>query len=74
MGRADQHHRAAIEVAQFLDSIGEHKRANDVRAIYRSLASARSTLSTIHSDNLRLCAELDRERQIGHQGIGARES
>ncbi|MBL4858666.1 MAG: hypothetical protein JKY36_05650 [Erythrobacter sp.] len=41
----------AREVADFLDSIGEHKRANDVRRVCRSNDSYRGTLSVLHRDN-----------------------
>lgn len=48
---------AAREVADFLDSIGEHKRANDVRSVCRSNDSYRVTLAQLHSDNMALRQE-----------------
>lgn len=39
--------RAAREVAEFLDSIGEHKRANDIRSVLRSTSSLRETCSRL---------------------------
>lgn len=44
----------AMAVAKFLDGIGEHKRANDVRRICRSNASYRTTLQMLHRDNMAL--------------------
>lgn len=44
----------ARKVADFLDSIGEHKRANDVRRVCRSNDSYRVTLQTLHRDNMAL--------------------
>ncbi|WP_305096500.1 hypothetical protein [Croceibacterium aestuarii] len=50
--------RAAVaearDVALFLDSIDEHKRANDVRRVCRSNDSYRVTLSQLHKDNMAL--------------------
>jgi len=46
----------ARKVADFLDSIGEHKRANDVRHVCRSNDSYRVTLGTLHRDNMALRA------------------
>jgi hypothetical protein len=46
--------KAAREVADFLDSLGEHKRANDVRALCRSNDSLRTTCSLLHRDNAQL--------------------
>lgn len=54
MSRAERHTRAAGEVAEFLDSIGEPKRANDVRAVVRSLSTARVTMAALHRDNMDL--------------------
>lgn len=44
----------ARSVAEFLDSIGEHKRANDVRAVCRSNDGYRVTLQQLHRDNMAL--------------------
>lgn len=44
----------ARKVAAFLDSIGEHKRANDVRRVCRSNDSYRITLQQLHRDNMAL--------------------
>src|SRR5688500_7026878 len=44
----------ARDVAAFLDWIGEHKRANDVRRVCRSNDSYRVTLATLHRDNMDL--------------------
>lgn len=54
MAKAEIHLRAARETASFLDSIGERKRANDVRNVCRSLDTARITLSQLHNDNMQL--------------------
>jgi hypothetical protein len=48
----------ARKVADFLDSIGEHKRANDVRHVCRSNDSFRITLKTLHCDNMALREKL----------------
>ena len=45
---------AARAAADFLDSIGEHKRANDVRRVCRGNDSYRITLQTLHRDNMAL--------------------
>jgi hypothetical protein len=55
--RAEARVAAAREVADFLDSIGEHKRANDVRSVCRSNDSYRVTLARLHSDNMALRRE-----------------
>lgn len=54
MSRAERHTLAAREVAGFLDSIGEHKRANDVRSVCKSLSTARTTMAALHRDNMAL--------------------
>lgn len=54
MSRADTHVTQAREVVAFLDSIGEPKRANDVRFVLRSLATARATMGVLHRDNMEL--------------------
>jgi hypothetical protein len=46
----------ARKVADFLDSIGEHKRANDVRQVCRSNDGYRQTLAKLHKDNMALKA------------------
>lgn len=38
---------AGREVAQFLDGLGEHKRANDIRSLCRSATSLRETCSRL---------------------------
>lgn len=52
--RAQTAVRQAREVADFLDGIGEHKRANDVRRVCRSNDSYRVTLQQLHKDNMAL--------------------
>lgn len=52
------HRGEALAVAQFLDSIGEHKRANDVRRVCRSLAGTQATLKVAYRDNMKLRQEL----------------
>jgi len=54
MSRAERHTREALDVVAFLESIGETKRANDVRAVCRSLTTARVTMSALHRDNMAL--------------------
>ena len=54
MSRAERHTKAAQEVVNFLDGIGESKRANDVRAVIRSLSTSRVTLALLHRDNMEL--------------------
>ena len=44
----------AKNVAAFLDTIGEHKRANDVRKLCRSNAQLRVTARALLSDNIAL--------------------
>lgn len=56
MARADTHVRAAYAVAGWLFEQGEPKRANDVLAVLRSLSVARTTLRTLHRDNMELRA------------------
>jgi hypothetical protein len=58
--RADRRVELAREAAAFLDSIGEHKRANDVRSVCVANASYKVTLATLHRDNMAL-----RERLAG---------
>lgn len=58
MPKAEPHQRQAREVATWLDSIGEHKRANDVRNVCRSLDTARNALSQLHKDNMELRRKL----------------
>ena len=59
MSRACRHTSAAREVAAWLDDQGEHKRANDVRAICRSLSTARVTMGHLHRDNMALRKQID---------------
>lgn len=54
MSRAERHTAAAYDVAAWLEQQGEHKRANDVRAVCRSLSTARITMATLHRDNMEL--------------------
>lgn len=54
MSKSAAHRKAAREVADWLDQHGEHKRANDVRAVCRSLDSAITTCATLHRDNMKL--------------------
>lgn len=54
MSRAERHTLAAMDVAKWLDEQGEHKRANDVRSVCRSLSTARVTMSVLHRDNMAL--------------------
>jgi hypothetical protein len=44
----------ARKVADFLDGIGEYKRANDIRHVCRSNDSYRTTLQVLHRDNAQL--------------------
>lgn len=46
----------ARKVADYLDSIGQPKMANDVRRVCRSNSSYRTTLATLHRDNMDLRA------------------
>lgn len=50
--RADRRVELAREAAAFLDSVGEHKRANDVRSLCVANASYKVTLSQLHKDNM----------------------
>lgn len=45
---------AAREAAKYLDGIGQHKFANDVRSVCRSNDSYRVTLAQLHRDNMEL--------------------
>jgi hypothetical protein len=74
MSRADRHTRAALDVAAWLDEIGEKKRANDVRAVCRSLSTARVTMAALYRDNMALRGAIDQPPDFGHQGKGASES
>lgn len=51
-------YEAAKEVAEFLVSIGQNKRANDVLAIARSYVSSRTTNSQLHKHNVELRRKL----------------
>lgn len=44
----------AQQAAKYLDSVGEHKRANDVRALTRANYGYRSTVQQLHRDNMAL--------------------
>lgn len=48
----------AKKVAEFLESGGQHKRANDIRRVCRSNETYRATLGQLHRDNMALRAEL----------------
>ena len=50
--------RTARDVAEFLDGIGQHKRANDVRRVCRSNDTYRTTLQALHRDNMDLRRKL----------------
>ena len=50
--------KSAHSVADYLDGIGEHKRANDVRSLCRSNLTFRTTLQQLHRDNMELRAQL----------------
>lgn len=67
MSRAARHTLAAMNVADWLDSIGEHKRANDIRAVCRSLSTARATMSALHQDNMALRQGIDQPPKSVHQ-------
>lgn len=56
--KSDAADRGAREAADYLESLGQHKRAEDIRAACRSLASARATLKTLHRDNMEIRAQL----------------
>lgn len=46
--------QAAKDVADFLDTLFEHKRANDVRALCRSNMGLLETCKRLSADNARL--------------------
>lgn len=50
MSRAESRIVAAREVADFLDGLGEKKRAEDVRALCRSYSCLKATTSSIHRE------------------------
>lgn len=52
--KADRRVQVAREAADYLDSIGERKRANDVRSVCRANASYKTTLAQLHRDNMDL--------------------
>lgn len=56
-GRAETIVAEARKVADFLDSIGEPKRANDVRRVCKSNDTYRNTLRMLHRDNMALRGE-----------------
>lgn len=46
-----------MKVAEWLTSRGEHKMANDIRSVCRSLRQSRETNSRLHADNMALRRE-----------------
>lgn len=52
--KADKRVEMARKTADFLDGIGEHKRANDVRSVCVANSSYKTTLAQLHRDNMRL--------------------
>lgn len=48
----------AIRVAEWLETNGQHKRANDVRRVCRSNDAYRGTLQQLHRDNMALRKQL----------------
>lgn len=67
MSRAERHTQAAREVAAWLDEQGEHFRANAVRAICRSLSTARVTMAALHRDNADL-RRVETRADSAHEG------
>lgn len=59
MATVEPGHRAGAALIEWLDAQGERKRANDLRSIMRSLASARTTCSVLHRDNVALRNEVE---------------
>lgn len=57
----------AMGVANYLDGIGERKRANDVRRACRSNISIRSTVTLLQSDNVRLRARIAEMEAPGYR-------
>ena len=50
MSKAENRVKAARAAADHLESLGEHKRAEDVRALCRSFSILRMTTSSIHRE------------------------
>lgn len=48
----------AKKTAEYLDGIGQAKRAEDVRALIRSHAATRGMLKTVHRDNMEIRAAI----------------
>lgn len=57
----------AMGVANYLDGIGEPKRANDIRRVCRSNGAYRTTLSQLHRENLQLRATVAKLMMGGRQ-------
>lgn len=58
MNRIERRSEDARKVAQFLEDSGEHKRAEDIRALCRSAACLRAVASALHrelEDTRRAC-------------------
>lgn len=58
MGDSEKTVEEARKVAEHLDTIGEHKRANDIRRLCRSNSSMRTTLKLLRQDNMELRAKI----------------
>lgn len=57
----------AMGVANFLDGIGERKRANDIRRACRSNINIRSTVMILQGDNARLRARVAEMEAPGYR-------
>jgi hypothetical protein len=49
----------AQKVADFLDTIGQHKRSNDIRRLCRSNSGMRTCLKLLRQDNMELRAKIE---------------
>lgn len=65
--RAERAVGQAMDVATYLDGIGEAKRAEDVRRVCRSNRAYRGTLQQLHRDNMRLRGGLEGESPVATQ-------
>lgn len=54
MAKADIYQRGARDAADYLDTLGQHKWANDIRSLCRSMDTCRVTMSQLHKDNMTL--------------------
>lgn len=54
LNRSERRQQNGYDVADFLDAIDERKRANDIRALCRTLAMSRATSRSLHRELMML--------------------